>query len=505
MNYFCFKGQSDAGAAAFKLPSNTKIVIASAPTPVRGGAGMARGKRWLKGAQMSALTCFKSYDIRGKLGVELNEDIAYRIAAACAEVRSPKTVVLGCDSRASSPGLKAALVRGFTDMGVDVLDIGMCGTEEVYFATTHLGADLGIEVTASHNPIDYNGMKVVGPGSRPLDPSTEMEAIRLRAEAGAFNPHVRKGEVKSVDPRADFASRVLSFVDTPSLKPLKILVNAGNGTAGPTFDAIHDQLKSTQAPLEFVTMDHNPDSAFPNGIPNPLLSENQPRTAAAVRAHSADFGVAWDGDFDRCFFFDQNGQFVDGYYIVGLLARQAIAANPGASIIHDPRLVWDTREIVAEAGGVAVQSRVGHAFIKRVMRETNAVYGGEMSAHHYFRDFMYCDSGMIPWLLIAELVSTTGTPLGDLVKARQARFPASGEINFTIADPAQALSSVEATLAGEAIEISYADGLSMDFGQWRLSLRRSGTEPLVRLNIESRGDAALVRQQLSRVKSLLME
>jgi len=452
---------------------------------------------------MAALTCFKSYDIRGRLGSELNEDIAYDIAAAIADIRGPKTVVLGNDSRESSAALKAALRRGLTDMGVDVLDIGMCGTEEVYFATTHLSADLGIEVTASHNPIDYNGMKIVGPGSRPLDPATEMDSLRQRAEAGGFVPALKKGSVQRVNPRADYAAKVLSFIDISKLKPLKILVNAGNGTAGPTFDVIKAQLHAAKAPLEFVEMDHMPDSAFPNGIPNPLLEENRPRTSAAVRQCGADFGVAWDGDFDRCFFFDQTGAFIDGYYIVGLLAQQALSARPGAAIIHDPRLIWDTTELVEQAGGRAVQSRVGHAFIKAKMHETGAVYGGEMSAHHYFRDFMNCDSGMIPWLLIAELVSRKNAPLRELVASRKARFPTSGEQNFTIAEPAEALKKVEAVLGLEALEISRADGLSLDFGQWRLNLRPSGTEPLVRLNIESRGDAALVAKQLARVTALL--
>jgi len=457
----------------------------------------------IKGARMAPLTCFKSYDIRGKLGEELNEEIAYRIAAAIADIRVPRQVVLGHDSRESSAGLMAALARGFTDMGVDVLDIGMCGTEEVYFATTHLKAALGIEVTASHNPIDYNGMKIVGPGSHPLDPATEMAALRLRAEAGGFVPAGQKGRVQRVNLRAAYAEKVLSFIDTSKLKPLKILVNAGNGSAGPTFDVIREKLEAAGAPLEFIALDHAPDSSFPNGIPNPLLPENRPRTGDAVRAHGADFGVAWDGDFDRCFFFDHHGEFIDGYYIVGLLAQQALAVNPGTTIIHDPRMIWDTIELVEQAGGRAVQSRVGHVYIKAKMRETGAVYGGEMSAHHYFRDFMMCDSGMIPWLLIAELVSTTGTPLGALVKARKARFPGSGEINFTIKNPAEAMAMVERMLGPDAQEISRVDGLSLDFGSWRLSLRASGTEPLVRLNIESRGDAVLVAAQIERIKAIL--
>ena len=452
---------------------------------------------------MHTLTCFKSYDIRGKLGAELNDDIAYAIAAAIADIRAPKTVVLGADSRPTSDTLKQALINGFLDHGVDVLDLGMCGSEEVYFATTHLAADLGIEVTASHNPLDYNGMKIVGPGSRPLDPLTEMEALKQRAEAGGFTKAATAGTVTQVNPREAYAAKVVSFIDTAKLRPLKILVNAGNGTAGPTFDVIKAQLAAKGAPLTFIEMDHTPDPTFPNGIPNPLLPENQPRTAEAVRTHGADFGVAWDGDFDRCFFFDHQGRFIDGYYIVGLLAQQALTAHPNATIIYDPRLIWDTIELVEQAGGTALQSRVGHSFIKALMRESGAIYGGEMSAHHYFTDFMRCDSGMIPWLLIAELLSTTGKGLGEMVSARQARYPTSGEQNFTIADPAAALNMIEAKLGPDAEEISHADGLSLDFGPWRLNLRPSGTEPLVRLNIEARGDAALVAEKLALVKGLL--
>jgi len=452
---------------------------------------------------MRQLTCFKSYDIRGQLGEELNEAIAYDIGAAIAQYMSPKTVVLGGDCRETSADLKAAVARGLQDMGVDVLDIGMCGTEEVYFATDHLNADAGVEVTASHNPINYNGMKIVGKGSRPLSPEVEMTAIRKSAERAEFTAAAVKGSLTKVNIRDAYAAKICSFIDPAKLKPLKILVNAGNGTAGPAFDEIVKLLATQGAPLTFVRMDHEPDSSFPNGIPNPLLPKNQPRTAAAVIKHGADFGVAWDGDFDRCFFFDHTGAFVDGYYIVGLLAQQALNAHKGGTIIHDPRMIWNTQEIVAELGGKAVPARTGHAYQKAVMREHGAVYGGEMSAHHYFRDFSYCDSGMIPWLMVAELVSTTGASLADLIASRKAKFPASGEQNFTIQDPAAALKTVEAALEDEAQKIEHFDGLSMDFGDWRLNLRMSGTEPLVRLNIETRGDEAAVAVHLKRVVSML--
>jgi phosphomannomutase len=452
---------------------------------------------------MPKLECFKAYDIRGKLGETLTEEIAYDIGAGFAQTMAAKTVILGGDCRESTEMLKAAVARGLTDMGVDVLDIGMCGTEEVYFATDHLNVDAGIEVTASHNPIDYNGMKMVGQGSRPLDPETELDKVRQAAEAQDFAYNGKKGQVSQADIREEFAAKVCSFIDPAKLAPLKILVNAGNGAAGPAFDAIARQLEALGAPLEFIRMDHEPDASFPNGIPNPLLLENQPRTAAAVVEHGADFGVAWDGDFDRCFFFDGNGEFIDGYYIVGLLAQQALDAHKGATIIYDPRMIWNTQEIAADMGGKAVQSRTGHAYIKNAMRQENAIYGGEMSAHHYFRDFMFCDSGMIPWLMIAELVSTTGTGLADLIKDRKAKFPTSGEQNFTIADPSAALERVEAALTNEAIAVEHSDGVSLDFGDWRLNLRKSGTEPLVRLNIETRGDKAAVQTHLARVVALL--
>ncbi len=452
---------------------------------------------------MRTLGCFKSYDIRGELDLTLTEDIAYDIGAAFAQVMAAQTVVVGGDCRESSASLKAALARGLTDMGCDVVDIGMCGTEEIYFATDHLGVDGGIEVTASHNPINYNGMKMVMSGARPLHPEREMAALKTAAEAADFPKVETPGTIRPMDIRLAYAAKVCSFVDPAKMKPLKILVNAGNGAAGPAFDEIAAQLDAAGSPLTFVRMDHDPDGSFPNGIPNPLLPENQPRTAAAVRDAGADFGVAWDGDFDRCFFFDHNGNFIDGYYIVGLLAQQALMANPGATIIHDARMTWNTREIVTDMGGTPIQTRTGHSFMKAAMREHGAVYGGEMSAHHYFRDFMFCDSGMIPWLMVAELISTSGKSLSDLVRDRMARFPGSGEVNFTIADPQAALANIEVHFRTDALNIEYADGLSMDLGDWRLNLRPSGTEPLVRLNIESRDQPDLVAARLSEIQKLL--
>jgi len=438
---------------------------------------------------MTQLTCFKAYDIRGRLGLDLDARVAARIGHGFALALAARRVVLGRDARASSADLAAAVAGALVAEGVEVLDLGLSGTEEMYFATTHFGADGGICVTASHNPMDWNGMKMVGAGSAPLDPATTMARIKALAEAGETGPAGRIGSVSDVSAaaRAAYVDRVLSFVDTGALRPLTIVVNAGNGAAGPTFDAIAAELAARGAPLTFVRMHHDPDGTFPNGIPNPLLPENRPVTADAVRAHGADMGVAWDGDFDRCFFFDHTGGFIDGEYVVGLLAAAFLAREPGATIIHDPRIIWNTQGIVAQAGGRAVQARTGHAFLKQAMRDHGAVYGGEMSAHHYFRDFVACDSGMIPWLLVAELIGRQAVPLADLVAARQAAFPSSGEINFHLADPAAAVARVRAQYEPRASTIDTMDGLGLSFADWRFSLRASNTEPVLRLNVETRG------------------
>ena len=436
---------------------------------------------------MSNLTCFKAYDVRGRLGVDLNEGIAARIGRGFAVALGAKRVVIGRDCRATSLALATAVSDALLREGVEVLDLGLSGTEEMYYATTHFGADGGICVTASHNPMDYNGMKMVRAGSAPLDTETGLAQIKALAEADDFGPAKPGGQIKDVaaEARAAYVQGVMRFVDVGALRPLKVVVNAGNGTAGPTFDAIAKALHG--APLEFVRIHHTPDGSFPNGIPNPLLVENRPATADAVRAHGADLGVAWDGDFDRCFFFDHTGAFIDGEYVVGLLADVFLAKEPGATVIHDPRVIWNTQDIVAGAGGQARQARTGHAFIKQAMRDHGAVYGGEMSAHHYFRDFVWCDSGMVPMLVVLELISRRGQPLANLVAARQAAFPSSGEINFTLPDPKAAIAGVRAAFEPKAEARDETDGLGLSFGDWRFNLRSSNTEPVVRLNVESRG------------------
>jgi len=444
------------------------------------------------------LPAFKAYDIRGRVPEELNEDLARRIGKALAARLDAGPVVLGHDVRLTSPGLQEALATGLRGEGREVIDIGLCGTEEVYFQTDHLGAAGGVMVTASHNPMDYNGMKLVKEQARPISSDTGLFAISDAVAAdGAPAQAARAGQVERHDKSA-YIAHLLSYVDVAALKPLKVVVNAGNGGAGAIVDLLAPHL-----PLEFVRICHEPDGSFPNGIPNPLLPENRAATADAVRAHGADFGIAWDGDFDRCFFFDHDGRFIEGYYLVGLLAKAILARNPGGKIVHDPRLVWNTVEMVEAAGGVPVLCKSGHAFIKEKMRAENAVYGGEMSAHHYFREFAYADSGMIPWLLIAQLVSTSGQSLAELVEDRMAAYPCSGEINFKVADARASVERVMQHFAAQSPALDHTDGISANFGDWRFNLRSSNTEPLLRLNVETRGDAALLRARTDEISTLL--
>ena len=454
---------------------------------------------------MSDLTCFKAYDVRGEIGVNIDEDIAYRIGRAVAQHFSAKSVAIGFDARETSPAFAAAASRGVRDAGSDVINIGMAGTEEMYWSVTEFGACAGIEVTASHNPIHYNGMKIVKSQSQPLEDLGDFKAIKELASSQAWSGVTGVGRELELSEaaRQAYVGRVLSFVNLPALRPLKIVVNSGNGAAGPSFDAIAERLGGSGAPLEFVRVHHTPDATFPNGIPNPLLPENHAATADMVLSEGADFGVAFDGDFDRCFFFDEAGQFVPGEYVVGLLASTFLEKEAGARIVHDPRVIWNTQDSVARTGGVAVQSKTGHAFIKQTMRAREAVYGGEMSAHHYFRDFAYCDSGMIPWLLVAELVSRSGRSLGDWVKDRYAAFPSSGEINFTVSDAGVAIDNVLSAYRADALSLDETDGVSLAFVDWRFNLRCSNTEPLVRLNVEGKGNADALGAHVSAIADLL--
>lgn len=453
------------------------------------------------------MSCFKAYDIRGKLGEELNVDIAYRIGRAFGELLKPKQVVIGGDVRLTSKELKTATADGLRDAGVDVIDIGLSGTEEIYFATFHLGVDGGIEITASHNPMDYNGMKLVRSGARPISGDTGLRDIEQMVAENKFtvvNPNCR-GSLTSLNILDAYVAHLMGYIKPENFKSLKLVVNSGNGAAGHVIDALEMQFTKLHIPVEFIKVHHEPDGSFPHGIPNPLLPECRQDTADAVLKHQADMGIAFDGDFDRCFLFDNQGQFIEGYYIVGLLAEAFLQKNSGSKIIHDPRLSWNTIEVVNAAGGTPIMSKTGHAFIKERMRKEDAVYGGEMSAHHYFRDFSYCDSGMIPWLLVAELLCVKNKTLHQLVEDRMAAYPASGEINSHLADPQIAIARVRQAFESTALAVDETDGLSLEFADWRFNLRSSNTEPVVRLNVESKANAELMRLKTEQILTLLRQ
>jgi len=390
------------------------------------------------------------------------------------------------------------LAKGLTDGGVDVLDIGLCGTEEIYHATFSQQTDGGIMVTASHNPIDYNGMKLVREESKPISGDTGLKEIRQLAETGEFDVVEKTGSITPASFKESYIDHLLSYIAPSELKPLRVVVNGGNGCAGPIINLLEKVL-----PLELIKICHQPDGTFPNGIPNPLLPENRSLTRDAVLEHQADLGVAWDGDFDRCFLFDERGEFIEGYYIVGLLAQALLLKNPSQKIIHDPRLTWNTIDIVEQSGGIPVQSKTGHAFIKERMRAENALYGGEMSAHHYFREFSYCDSGMIPWLMIVELMSRRGLPLSQLVAERIEKYPTSGEINRTVKDSDRVIETIRQKYEPDSANIDFTDGLSLDMGMWRFNLRQSNTEPVIRLNVESRGDVELMKEKTAELLMLI--
>lgn len=459
-----------------------------------------------------SISCFKAYDVRGELGVNLDESIAYRIGRAFAQILANNTthnqsaIVIGADIRPSSFALKAAAIDGITDAGVDVIDLGMTGTEEVYFATSHYHAIGGIEVTASHNPINYNGLKMVRENSRPISADTGLAEVRALAESGEFID-APKGRVIEKSDKTAYIDKLMSFVDTAKFTAKKIIVNSGNGSAGPVVDAIEARLASAGAPIELIKVHHTPDGSFPNGIPNPMIIANQASTRDAVLAHQADFGVAFDGDFDRCFLFDADGRFIDGSYVVGMLAAAFLQKHQGETIVYDPRVIYNTEHVIEQLGGTPALSKSGHSFIKQVMRETGAIYGGEMSAHHYFKEFFYCDSGMIPWLLLIELLSVTGKSLAELVDDYISAFPSSGELNFR-------LGATDAVTICQGLEDKYAafnpvkntlDGLSLDFGDWRFNLRSSNTEPLIRLNIETRGDGDLLQAKTAEILAFLAD
>jgi len=450
------------------------------------------------------LTCFKLYDVRGELGVNFDAPIAYKIGRAVSQHLNAKVVVVGRDARESSPELAEAVMSGIMDSGANVLDIGLSGTEEMYWAVSEFNACAGIEITASHNPINYNGLKFVKSESQPLNAKRDLLEIKRIAQASDWKHNRFKAYKKNIAllARKNYA-KVLSFVNLRDISAHKIVVNSGNGAAGPTFDFIAAILKEKKIPIEFIRMHHDPDHTFPNGIPNPLLAEGHSKMKQAVLNYGADFGIAFDGDFDRCFFFDESGKFVSGEYIVGLLATAFLDKEPQAKIVHDPRVIWNIQDAVESKGGLCVSSITGHAFIKETMRKHNAIYGGELSAHHYFRDFAYCDSGMIPWLIVLEMLSKARSSLGNLLEKRLDKFPSSGEINFSISNPQNVIDLVQNHYKNDTKSFNDLDGLSLEFEDWRLNLRKSNTEPLVRLNIESKDNREIIDQKVNEIREII--
>ena len=447
-------------------------------------------------------SAFKAYDIRGEIPQQFNVPFAYRFGQAVAHDKNPKSVVVGHDMRQDSPALAQAMAQGLLDSGVDVLPLGQCGTEEVYFQTDASGADAGLMLTASHNPYSYNGIKMVLHGARAATRDNALASLETLVYSDSKFPMVtdfaQRGRLAPMLSKERYVERLLKQVAGIDLKPLKIVCHAGNGCAGPVID-----LLETHLPFEFIKVDHEPDPALPNGIPNPLLPEKRARASDAVRERGADLGLAWDGDFDRCFFYDEKGRFVEGYYLVGLIARTLLHSHPGSTILYDPRLTWNTIDVVQNAGGTPKLCCVGHVFFKHMMREEDAVYGGEMSAHHYFRDFSYCDTGMLPWLALVAELSATGAILSELVEERIAAFPCSGELNYTVADSAAVQKKIADQYAPAHPAVETVDGLSMAFDDWRFNLRASNTESLLRLNVEARGDEALVRGKVAELTAMI--
>jgi phosphomannomutase len=446
---------------------------------------------------MDKLSSFKAYDIRGKVPSELNEDLAYKIGRAYTKLINCKTVVIGYDIRSSSVAISEALIKGFIDSGVDVVNIGLCGTEMIYFATSYLEVDGGIMITASHNPPEYNGMKFVKRDSVPVSYESGLNEVEKIILSNYFLPiSESKGKVEKKEISADFIKNLEKFYDVAKIKPIKVVVNAGNGCVGPALNKLEEIL-----PIEMIKLFFEPDSSFPNGVPNPMLEENRKPTIEAVLSSKADLGVAWDGDYDRCFFFDEKGTFIEGYYIVGLLAKSILRNSPGGKIVHDPRLIWNTIEIVEKSGGIPVQCKSGHAFIKEKMREVNSVYGGEMSAHHYFRENAFSDSGIIPFLLVMQLMSEENKTLSQLVGEMMENYPCSGEINSTISDPAGKIKEIESIYSDGKKD--YTDGVCVEYPDWRFNLRMSNTEPILRLNVESRKNKQLMNDKTEELLKII--
>lgn len=454
---------------------------------------------------INKLTCFKAYDIRSPIGPDLNEDIFYRIGRAVCEHLRAKNIVIGHDARATSPIFANILKNASLDSDVNVLDIGLAGTEEVYWAVKEFRASAGMMVTASHNPINYNGIKIVKYGSEPLDSKIDFQPIKKITERNQFKSINQKGSLYDfkTSARQKYTEKIISFVDHRSLKPLKIVVNSGNGAAGPSFDRIVKKLHTLGVQTNFVLVNHNPDSNFPKGVPNPLLKENQRETSFEIIKNKADFGVAFDGDFDRCFFFDETGSFVSGEQIVALIASIFISKEQGARVVHDGRVIWNISEKIKSNQGISIIAKVGHNFMKQAMRENEAIYGGEISAHHYFRDFAYCDSGMIPFLILWEILSKSKTTFSRLINNEKIKFLSSGEINFTVEDPDMCFNLIREYYLDLSNNYTEFDGLSFTFDKWRFNVRKSNTEPLIRLNIETKGSQDILLQKIEELSRII--
>ena len=441
---------------------------------------------------------FKAYDIRGIVPDEVNEELAYRVGRAYADLYYPKTMCIGYDVRPSSQKICEAASRGLTDGGADVYNIGLCGTEMMYFGTFFYKMDGGFMITASHNPSNYNGIKIVRQEGIPVSEDTGLKDIEELAFSGDFKESEKKGNVYKKEIIDDYVKHILTFVDMKKMKPLHIVVDAGNGCANVAFAPLEKYL-----PFKFSYIDMQPDGLFPNGVPNPMLEECRKKLVDTVLKEKADLGIAWDGDFDRCFFIDENGKFVEGYYMVGLLAEYFLQLHKGETIVHDPRVFWCTQKICEELGGKAVESKGGHAFMKETMRKVKGIYGAENSAHHFFREFSYCDSGMIPWLIVAQIMSKKGKGLGELVAEMEAEFPCSGEINLPANHVNAILEAIEKKYTPDAERIDKIDGIGVDFKNWRFNLRPSNTEPLIRFNMETRGDKELLKEKENEVIELV--
>ena len=433
---------------------------------------------------------FKAYDVRGIHPTQLDEDGAYRIGRGFVEEFEPRRIAVGRDMRLAAPAMAAALIEGAADGGADVLDLGLVGTEMVYYAVGELGLDGGVCVTASHNPKEYTGMKIVRAGALPVGGDSGLQEVRQRVE-GSFGTVERRGEVTPTDVWDGFVAKVLSFVDEEAIRPLRVVVDAANGMAGTMLPPVLARLPQ----LDVVECYFEPDGSFPNHEPNPLLPENRAFIVEQTRSLGADLGVAYDGDADRCFFVDDSGEFVPGDFVTALLAQAMLAKEPGRKVIYDVRASWGVPRAIEEAGGMPLVNRVGHAFIKHRMREEDALFAGEVSAHYYFRDFTQADTGVVPFLVMLELLSRTGKRFSELLAPFRERYFITGEINTPVADVAQKLRELEERYAAEGGRISHLDGVSVDFDEWHFNVRPSNTEPLLRLNLEALSEPLMVSKR----------